>query len=112
MTPEPVTPETLPYYLQGEALSFEREERMLTPRCGLDRARWVMTALAHAPAGRRQIEETLAASGHPLTEGEIRKILHLLQAAGLVNSKAGRQGSALTPRGHVYANGFNDRQAF
>jgi predicted transcriptional regulator len=109
MTPALVTPETLPYYLQGEVHSFEREEDMLAQRCGLDQARWVLAALAVAPAGRKGLEETLAARGLSLTEGEVRKILSLLKEAGLVSSRVGRHGSELTPKGRSLVNRADNR---
>jgi transcriptional regulator with PAS, ATPase and Fis domain len=109
LTPAVVTPESLPYYLQDETQSFEREEGLLAQRCGLEPARRVLAALAEAPAGRKGLEENLAARGPALTEGEVRKILLLLKEAGFVSSKVGRRGSELTPRGHSLLNWFNNR---
>jgi len=109
MTPARVTPEILPYYLHGDSQTFEREAGLLAPRCGLERAQWVLSALTRASAGRKGLGETLATAGRALSEGEVRAVLSLLQEAGLVRSRVGRRGSELTQQGHSFLNWLNNR---
>jgi len=109
MTEHEVTLAALPHYLLGEPATFEREEALLG-RCGLDRARAVLSALSlqdHG-AGRRSLISALTRQGRSFTEGEMRGVLALLNQTGLVRSKAGRGGSELTLRGSSYLNGLNN----
>ncbi|MDR3673615.1 MAG: sigma 54-interacting transcriptional regulator [Holophaga sp.] len=112
MTEQVVTLESLPHYLLDEHPSFEREEALLA-RCGLDRARTMLAALAAQEhgAGRKHLLDALARQGQALTEGQVRGCLRLLTQAGLVRATVGRRGSELTPRGASFLNGSSNRQA-
>jgi sigma-54 dependent transcriptional regulator, acetoin dehydrogenase operon transcriptional activator AcoR len=111
MTQERITKRELPHYLLGDGESFEREERMIAARCGLDRAQPVLKALSESmsQAGRKSLGEKLSSHGRHFSEGEVRSILGLLNEAGLVRSSVGRRGSELTSKGNAFLNWLMNR---
>jgi DNA-binding NtrC family response regulator len=104
METDPVTLESLPYYLLAEPM--ERGGEGAPPRHP-DRARAVLAVLAGLGrgAGRKGLGVALARAGFEFTEGEVRGLLADLNQAGLVRSRAGRGGSAITEQGRRFLNG-------
>ncbi|MGA2080432.1 MAG: sigma 54-interacting transcriptional regulator [Holophaga sp.] len=99
-----VTLDSLPRYLLKKADPFKRESDLLIPRCGLERARAVLSALSTQGrgTGRKKIGESITRDGLAFSEGEVRTVLNLLKEAGLVRSRMGRGGCELTPRGRSF----------
>ena len=114
MVEDRVLPEHLPHYLLGQGASFVREEALLAGRCGLERARAVLELLADfadgsRKAGRKSLGEALRREGGDWSEAEVRGVLEVLAEAGLVESRVGRTGSRLTPRGTLFMNWLANR---
>jgi len=114
MAADPVTVQALPSYLVGRSEGFEAEERTLQARCGLDRARAVLTVLAQLAAqgrsaGRNSIKEALKDQQQPLSEAEVRGVLEVLADLGLVRSSVGRHGTELSPQGQQLINWLRNR---
>jgi transcriptional regulator with PAS, ATPase and Fis domain len=115
MADREVTVDTLPSYLAGKVpdASFAVESGLLAARCGLERARALLAALAQfagrgLKAGRRSLRTALLAQGQAVTEAEVRGTLQVLTEAGLVRSGLGRKGTELSPRGLQFHKWLNN----
>lgn len=109
-----VTPQDLPYYLQERQDDFGPVQTMLAAKCRWASVQAVLQAVGEleatqAGAGRKSIEEYLAARGTRLSEGEVRRVLSFLRDATLVVAHTGRHGSALTARGRRFINWYQNR---
>jgi len=109
-----VTSDMLPYYILDSQESFEWESSVLISRCGIAKAREVLSVIAEFEslgmgAGRKTIEEALAVRGLRMTEGEIRGLLTLLNEIGLIHSSVGRRGSEITAKGKLFIKWLKNR---
>jgi transcriptional regulator with PAS, ATPase and Fis domain len=117
MADREVTEDTLPAYLVGSpGQSFAAESGLLAARCGLERARTLLTVLAQfagrdLKAGRRSLRVALQAQGQPVTEAEVRGLLQVLAEGGLVHSSLGRRGTELSSRGRQFIKWLNKGSA-
>jgi transcriptional regulator with PAS, ATPase and Fis domain len=115
MADREVTVDTLPAYLVGKLpdQSFAVESGLLAARCGLERARALLTVLAQfagrdLKAGRRSLCTALLAQGQSVTEAEVRGILQVLTEGGLAHSSLGRRGTELSSRGLQFIRWLNN----
>ena len=114
MAVDPVTIQALPSYIVGRSETFEREERTLQERCGLERGLDVLTVLDQfsnhgLKGGRNSIKDALKDREHPLSEAEVRGVLQVLGELGLVRSSVGRQGTDISTRGQHFLNWLHNR---
>ena len=109
-----VHPNNLPGYIFDNLGDFGAEYDLLKGRCQWDKAAKVLEILDEVPGraggmGRKGLEGRLQALAVAISEGEIRRILSLLSATGLVCSRPGRRGSGLTAKGKAFIYWLNNR---
>jgi transcriptional regulator with PAS, ATPase and Fis domain len=109
MAPERIALGDLPDDLVADGDGdFNQEEEALAAQGGMARARAILGVLLDLSlkedrgAGRKGLEDALAAKGRRYSEGEVRASLRHLKELGLVQSGPGRLGSAITSRGRLF----------
>jgi transcriptional regulator with PAS, ATPase and Fis domain len=107
MAGKAVTADQLPYYLVDDQREFGAEYEDLARRCDRGKAVKLLEALSglagmKTGAGRNSLREVLAGANTSLSEGEIRRLLTILNQEGLVSSSVGRKGSEITVKGKAF----------
>lgn len=110
-----VKPDNLPYYILTVQESFEWELNVLASRGNWEKCQEVLKVIADFEsldigAGRKSIEEFLNNKGVCLTEGEIRRVLTILNEIELIKSGIGRRGSEITFKGKAFLKWLKNRE--
>ena len=99
--------DNLPYYLLDKDVDFKVEVQEIQETIGLKRCYDLMniiynTNISGKGIGRQGLEEALKETYHDISEGEIRRILNILNQFEFVISYRGRKGSVVTEKGKVF----------
>lgn len=97
----------LPYYLLDKNADFKVEVQEIQETVGLKRCYDLMDIIHNRNnhgkgIGRQGIEESLKETYRDISEGEVRRILNLLNQFEFVVSYKGRKGSVVTEKGKVF----------
>ena len=109
-----IKPDHLPCYLFDVQEDFEREFNVLSCTGDLEVCRKVLEVIDDFASldkgvGRKNIVEFLKKEKVHLQEGEIRRVLNILNECGLVSSGIGRRGSEITLKGKSFLNWLKNR---
>ncbi|MFA6506579.1 MAG: sigma 54-interacting transcriptional regulator, partial [Treponemataceae bacterium] len=114
MAQDVVTAAQLPYYLVDDQGDFNADYEEMGKRCERDKAVTLLETLDDLAekkpgAGRNSLRDALAESNTRLTEGEVRRLLTILNGGGFITSRVGRRGSEITTKGKAFLRWVHDR---
>ncbi|WP_285719679.1 sigma 54-interacting transcriptional regulator [Pelosinus sp. IPA-1] len=114
MTDNIVRPDHLPCYIFDIQEDFERDFNVLAIRGDLENCQAVLKVIADFDsldmgAGRKSIEDFLNNTGVHLSQGEIRRVLNVLNGCELITSGIGRKGSEITLKGKYFLKWLKNR---
>jgi sigma-54 dependent transcriptional regulator, acetoin dehydrogenase operon transcriptional activator AcoR len=109
-----VRPEDLPCYIFDIQEDFEHEFNLLVVRDDLENCQMILKVIAEFDSldmgvGRKNIADFLSNTGVHLSEGEIRRILNVLNGCELIISVIGRTGSKITLKGKKFLKWLKNR---
>ena len=110
-----VKPDHLPDYIRNVQESFEWELNVLARKGNWEKCQEILKVIAdfeslNMGSGRKSIEEALNNKGGTLTEGEIRRIMTILNELELIKTAIGRRGSEITVKGKEFLKWLKNRE--
>ena len=106
----------LPFYLLNINENFDYELQVLDSRKCTNKAINIIEIIksfnnANKAVGRINITRAFKEIDASVTEGEVRKILSILNDIGLVSSNIGRKGSSVTDKGKRFLTYIDDKRS-
>lgn len=110
-----VKPDNLPDYILTVQESFEWELNVLARKGNWEKCQEILKVIAdfeslNMGSGRKSIEEALNNKGTCLTEGEIRRVLTIMNELELIKTGIGRRGSEITFKGKNFLKWLKNRE--